>query len=564
MKTRYLSLPLALMLAGGCVKSDNTNNNTGTNNNTNNTSPDCIDSDFQGVFDGNIEGDITFCGTVFIEDSVYNSATATVTIRPGTVFKVSVDKKIELGWAGKDATLNAVGTASNPIIFEGTTDEPGHWYGLLLNDPVASNTVLDHVIVRNAGGSDNPAIENRSERGITFKNVTIEGSAGIGLASASFKAGSENLNVIDSVGPAVSLTNSLAITEFPLGGLFENNTKNYVALDFDSIDDDVTFHDVSIPYLIVQGLYNSADITVNVDPAVRFNVNVDKQIEFGWAGKPANVRFNGTEADPIVFRGATEEPGHWTGIHLNDPVASSSTLSFVQIWDAGAAGEVALRIESPVSLNDVTLANNQAASISINEEGLSASSANLVIEDTAGPSAEIDANALFTLPIGGSYGSGDAYIDITDGGFKVGGTISKMDVPYRVSDSLINNDTAIVTVQTGTRFEFGPDKYWELGWAGKEMTLEADGVEFVGSDETAGAWGGIRVKAPTTGTSFIRNSTISHAADYGIQISKDTGFTFTGNTVNQTTGYCVEKENADTTDYAADNTLNCTQGAIRP
>jgi hypothetical protein len=565
MKNRYLSLSLAALIAGGCgTTADDTNNNTGTNNNTNNTSPDCLDSDVQGAFDGHITGDLTFCGTVFIEEDVYNSDTATVTVRPGTVFKVSVDKTFELGWAGKEATFNAVGTESNPIIFEGTTDEPGHWHGLILNTAVASNTVLEHVVVRNAGGGDTPAINNKSERGITFKNVTIAGSAGIGLASASFKAGSENLSVTNSVGPAVTLTNALAVTNFPLGGTFETNTKNFVAVDFDAIGVDVTWHKAAVPYLLVQGLYNNTDVTVGVDAGVRFNVGVDKEVQFGWAGKAATLNFNGTEADPIVFRGSTEEPGHWTGIHLDGPVATTSALKFVQVMDAGAADEVALRVESPVTLDNVTLSNNQAASISISKDGLSAASTNLVIEDTTGASAEIEAGALFSLPLGGSYGSGTAYVEITNGGFAVGGQISNLSVPYRVSDNLYNSDTASVQIETGTRLEFGPDKYWELGWAGKDMTLEADGVEFVGATAASGFWAGIKVSGATTNTSFIRNSTISDCADYGLSINKDTGFIFTANTVNDTAGYCIEKRVADTTDYAANNTLNCTLGAVKP
>ncbi len=565
MKNRYLSLSLAAMIAGGCgTTADDTNNNTGTNNNTNNTSPDCLDTDVQGAFDGKITGDITFCGTVLIEENVYNSDTATVTVRPGTVFKVSVDKSFELGWAGKDATLNAVGTEANPIIFEGTTDEPGHWEGLLLSPAVASNTILDHVIVRNAGGGDAPAINNLSERGITFKNVTVEGSAGIGLASASFKAGSENLSVTDSAGPAVSLTNALAVTNFPLGGTFETNTKNYVAVDFDAVDTDVTWHQAAIPYLIAEGLYNNTDVTMTVDAGVRFNVGVDKEIVLGWAGKAATLQFNGTEADPIVFRGSTEEPGHWTGILLDAPVATTSSLKFVQIMDAGAADEVALRVNSPVTLDHVTLANNQAASIWINHDGLSEASNNLVIEDTEGPSAKIEAGALFSLPLGGSYGTGTAYVEITNGAFAVGGQISKLSVPYRLSDNLYNNDTASVQIESGTRIEFGPDKYWDLGWAGKDMTIEAEGVEFVGATAASGFWAGLIVSGATTGSSFIRNSTISDCADFGIQINKDTGFDFTGNTVNQTAGYCVEKRVADTTDYAATNTLSCTLGAVKP
>ena len=102
------------------------------------------------------------------------------------------------------------------------------------------------------------------------------------------------------------------------------------------------------------------------------------------------------------------------------------------------------------------------------------------------------------------------------------------------------------------------------GWAGNAMTFKADGVEFVGVDGVAGDWAGLNWSSAVSASSYLRNSTISDAADFALSIDSTTGIDFTGNTIENTTGYCIRKLAEDTTDYAASNTLNCTAGDIQP
>ncbi|MEZ4459129.1 MAG: hypothetical protein R3E66_05275 [bacterium] len=316
------------------------------------------------------------------------------------------------------------------------------------------------------------------------------------------------------------------------------------------------------PYRVNEDLYNTGDtLQFTVEPNVVFEFNVDRYIEFGWAGNGITFNIEGTEAEPVIFKGSEAVSAHWKGIRVRGAASTASTMSFVEIHHAGSVDAVPLSVESAIKINDVTLADNATPAVFISEEGLKDGSANLTVTNDAGPSVELEANALFSLPLGGSYGSGSAYVAITNGALRVDGEIANLDVPYRVEDSLYNADPVTITVETGTKIQFAADTYLEIGWAGNAMTFQADGVEFTGATETAGFWSGIRVKGSASTGSFIRNSTISHAQDSAISIDNDT-FEFTGNTVNQTSGVCVIRANTDTTDYAGTNTLDCTGGAV--
>jgi hypothetical protein len=540
---------------------NNTNNTNNGSNNLNNPSPDCQDGDVSGEFEGAIEVDTIFCGEVEITGDVYTSDVVDVTFRPGTRVRLGVDRKIEFGWAGNETTVIAQGTEENPIIFEGTTAERGHWLGLMVLSSVTSDSVFDHIIVRHAGSQDSPAIRNDNERGISFKNITIEEAGATGFESASFKADSVNLTVRNSEGPVVSLTNSRAVTNFPLGGVFEDNTENYIGVDFANLDTETVWHKAGVHYQINEDLYNGDEIDVTIEAGVEFVFSVDRSLEFGWAGNGTTVTIAGTEAEPVVFRGLTEASGHWNGVRLNSTVSTASTISYLEIKHAGSEDYSAMSVESIIELKNVTFSENENASLRIDEQGLKATSSDITIVDAEGASAEVHSNAWVTVPMGGSYGSGTAYVEVYGGRIDANGTIPAIDVPYRVVDSIYNGEDLELEIASGTTIQFSSGTLFEMGWAGNGASFKADNVEFVGATAAAGFWDGVKLNGSVTTDSYIRNSTISHSSDYGIQIDK-VGIDFTGNTVNETTGYCVGKLEEDATDYAGTNTLNCTLGAV--
>jgi hypothetical protein len=100
----------------------------------------------------------------------------TLTIEPGT--RIGFAGGVGQVSVGPGADLIARGTAADPIVFTGPA--PGSWSGIGFGNPTSAS-ILDHVIVENAGGfSSNGAIAMRAPYPI-IQNSTVTGSASCGI-----------------------------------------------------------------------------------------------------------------------------------------------------------------------------------------------------------------------------------------------------------------------------------------------------------------------------------------------------------------------------------------------
>lgn len=101
-----------------------------------------------------------------------------VTIEPGVEFIAQSGNPylFEIGWNGSEVMFTARGTATQPIIFRGEKDDVGTWKGIQIGSAVSTNSVFDHVEVRNAG------LSTRAQ--VTIQNSTFSKSPGFGIAKA--------------------------------------------------------------------------------------------------------------------------------------------------------------------------------------------------------------------------------------------------------------------------------------------------------------------------------------------------------------------------------------------
>ncbi len=547
----------------GCI--DDEEGNSATNVAENNTTPtaECQPDDFSGVLEnGSISEDIVFCGNVEVQANITNSASVEIRIRPGTVFEFGVDKYAEFGWAGNEATVIAEGTADNPIIFRGTTPEPGHWQGLFLSQPTTSASVLKHIVIQHAGGSDEASLTIRTDKDIDVSDVTIEDSEGPGVYAENFGEGSANLTVRNGGDVAAVLTGTGAVTNFPIGGTFENLQTNAIAIDNGSLSGDVTFKNPGIPYLVRANITNNGDSVFNFEAGVELQFESDRYMEFGWAGNEATVNINGTETEPVRFVGSTPDPGHWQGIYVSGPTTSASVLQNFEVEHAGA-DEAGLDLRTNVTVINATFRNNSMGGFRVGIDGLEADSANINVENSDGPSGYIHANAFTTIPSDGSFGDGTAYVLVDQGSMGTSGTIPALNVPYRIGANLTNNASIDITIESGAEFVFEGDRYWEFGWAGNEITFNIDGAIFRGTDPSPGHWDGLYISNPSTSGSTITNSTVQDAGSAGEEaVDLRTPINFTNNSISNSAGACLKISNGDTNDYSS-NTFDCAEGDFR-
>ena len=115
-------------------------------------------------------------------DVTVNSG-ATLTVQPGVTLKFN--QHVELNVSG---TLQASGTAAQPIVFTANTNSPASGYWRRLYIGYGGRATLDYATVQYAGDSDGQGIADDSGT-LTVTNSTIANNSGSGIYHASFSSG---------------------------------------------------------------------------------------------------------------------------------------------------------------------------------------------------------------------------------------------------------------------------------------------------------------------------------------------------------------------------------------
>jgi hypothetical protein len=165
-------------------------------------------SDYSGNTKDIIEipgGDLTEAATwkgvnvpYFVSDNLKVTGDgADLVVEPGATFQF--DERVGLEVVS-DATLNAVGTADNPITFEGSEDSAGWWRGIRYANTTSSSNELTHVVV-DGGGSDN-----------SFDDVEAS-NVGLGYWNGATSISITNTELTNSGGVALFVRDNASLTQ---------------------------------------------------------------------------------------------------------------------------------------------------------------------------------------------------------------------------------------------------------------------------------------------------------------------------------------------------------------
>ena len=250
--------------------------------------------------------------------------------------------------------LDARGTEAQPIILSSTSDQPGAWRGVGLQERLTAAT-LEHVHIQDGGLSGfgfSGCLTVSSERP---QSVRVERSrfsdcarAGVTVSSqtAPFSAFSENTIERAPVGLAVSAAVVGALTEPQTYVDIERNL-----ITTGDVREDATWSAQPVPWQ-VQGLIRIGgfdDPTLTIEPGLQLGFETGALIEIGLLG-PGSLVARGTQTSSITLESAMPEPamGDWHGIIVG-PLTTQVTLSDLTIQHAGQ--EAAL-IRAAISLLD--------------------------------------------------------------------------------------------------------------------------------------------------------------------------------------------------------------------
>lgn len=522
---------------------------------------DCDDRDVSDATEAeNVTEDTTWEGTVLVSGDVRVTAGATLTIAPGTHVIMDADSTFEIGWNANAATIKAEGTAAQPIRFCGKEAEPGYWGSLIVGTNVTSDSVLSHVLVADGGGDAAVILDSDVE----VSDFVVRNAEADGVHARDFDDASARLSVEGSGASAVVLTGPGAATRFPLGGSLAGNAENLVRVRFADIEDDTTFHALDVPYLQENAVDTVGGSLLTFKAGVEYRFATDTDLEIGWNANDAEIRVEGTEADPVVFRGEDAEAGAWGGLIVGTNVRTDSELSYLQIHHGGGNETRPLSIYAAIVVDHVTLEDNRLEAY-IGDHGLAASSSSLTITGSGAHALTVHPNAIALLPTGGAYtGNASDWIEVEGGAYtRESGTVADLGVPYRMLDTFSTREGATISIAAGTEFEMTADTQFEIGWNASEAKIEAEGtadkpIVFRGVEDEAGYWVGVVIGNQVSSDSILDYVHIGNAGQGAGVVGNlllNNPITVTNSRFYSSAGYGIVKEASDTTDYAPTNTF---------
>lgn len=134
--------------------------------------------------DYEVSGTIADLGVPYrVINSLYTYDGSSLTIDPGVTFEMSADTFITFGWNGTAATVNAVGTEEDPIVFVGTDASAGSWRGLNVGVNVTTDSSFQYLSVEHAGNPANAATSAaiNLDAAVAVQNCWFNEIAGYGV-----------------------------------------------------------------------------------------------------------------------------------------------------------------------------------------------------------------------------------------------------------------------------------------------------------------------------------------------------------------------------------------------
>jgi len=458
-----------------------------------------------------VSSDLTLtAGNCYRVDGTLTVSDATLTIEPGVTIVMSEGAIVEVLGEG---ALVAVGTASEPITFTGSIEEPGHWRSVDILSQSPDNR-LEHVQFAYGGsearcceGNREPTMVLVSEGRVSIKDSVFAFSAGNGLDvldTSDLQEFSGNLFLNNEGAPVrirAGLVGALDSGSNYLGDPATPNGHAFIEVQGSSIDDDATWPRTNLPFRSREGLeVGAATLTLSAGVSVQFDD--DTGLSVGEEGTLVAV---GDAETPIQLAGAVDEVGTWVGVIVtsND---RDNRLAFVEIANAGQSvwccngdREVAgllLEHDARLGIEDTTFRDSGGYGLQALSGSVLEPFARNHFSGNAESAVLLSASSVAQLDSASTY-LGDNVEDrvvVLANTVTEPGTWPALDVPYLFLDEATID--ADISVAPGARLSFDADAGLWVGVEGSLSAISDEGdIRFEGRVDQAGYWKGIGLES---------------------------------------------------------------------
>jgi len=404
--------------------------------------------------------------------------------------------------------LSAVGTAEEPIIFEGVQDEAGYWEGVEFSYSSSLST-LSYVNIINAGESVSDSaikvdssISNPSR--ISFDNVLVSGSLGYGI-------GFDDGVIIDEFS-GVTLTDNRRpiyihanyVSKLSADNTYTGNQEDFVYIESDYVSTSQAWQKLDVPY-------HSESITVSGILTLEQGINL-KFFSSDYLDVSGSGVLNaiGTAAEPIIIQGVIDETGYWEGVEFSY-TSSLNTLSYVNIINAGESiSASAIKVQSStsnpsrVNFDNVSVSGSLGYGVGFGDAAIIDGFTSVTLTNNRRP-LYIHANYVSKLGSDSTYkGNQEDFVYIESDYVSTSQTWQKLDVPY-YSESLTVSGN--LTLDPGVNLKFFSGDYLDVSSSGslKAVGNALNRISIGGVFSQQGYWDGIE---------FSNTTSINNQLDY--------------------------------------------------
>ncbi|MEM8565957.1 MAG: IPT/TIG domain-containing protein, partial [Bacteroidota bacterium] len=470
--------------------------------------------------------------------SVKNNAL--LTIEPGVIIQFEGE---EAGIFTSDGGgLSAVGTASEPIIFEGTSGLQGVWQGIYFASTNPLNK-LDYVEVRNAGRKASAQsgvkagvqLSEKDGSRASITNSILENNEGYGIYITedsnleNFSNNTINNNSLSSVGINFNQIGKLdASTTYG-----SENGQAFVEVIRDELTVDADIAALNVPFRFAESNKYYVEKALNIAPGTIFEFVNGAGLKLGrplaneCSVNTGSINATGTANDPIIFRGTVSGKGSWVGIGINSS-SPNNKLIYCQIAGAGSdkmfngadyGANITLACDSKVIIQNTTIAESKEYGIYMfDHDAILQDFENNSFTDNETSPIYIHFPHIGELDSDSDYDTSDsgAYIHVSGERLKDNDlTVQALNVPYRIFVSELGQPVYVekaITINPGVIFEFNPGTGIELGTLGTDCGITTgslnaigtaeDPIIFKGVTEGQGTWIGIGINSSTAANEF--------------------------------------------------------------
>ena len=330
-------------------------------------------------------------GTFNISCNIEVTSPATFTVAPGTTLIFAQGSTVTVD---QGASLSAVGTSSNPIVFKGAQPTKGYWNGIFINSISLTNqftycTIQDAgtntgnkfganvSIYQGTAGFTNCTITNSFDAGIFFYGVYSQAQF---VDAAVFNTFTNNSVTNNGSYPIVAFPSSAG--SIGSGNTFTGNTNNVIGIrsETSNVEVNVTLSPLTVAYDFLQLSGDDGEVFDKT-----FTIMPGTQILMGsgisLAASPTGTFIaNGTSSSPIVIKGEQATAGFWGSLNVQSPNANSFTYCTVSdgggnasyAINAGQRGLIGTYMYIPsnrnITVKNCTLSNSGSSGIYVSPD----------------------------------------------------------------------------------------------------------------------------------------------------------------------------------------------------